>query len=274
VIILIKSKEVPMVRFFGICMAGFLTFSFLSEAKAAIVKLPASSLSTSATVSDGESAVTDNGTPTSSGGSTANVDFPPPYLMGDVVSGNANANAYPNQAVNASANLTQNGPVPLGTATATATLTYNLETLAISSDNLATYLPVGMYSSIQTRGLSSSSGSIQITDMFGNNIYDDSMSQYIGTTFLSLTVGQIYTVTLTATVTANRFGDAVFAQVDPFFYIVDPTQAQQFELDFSPGIQNVAPVPEPSTWAMMLPGFAGIGFMAYRRKSKPTLMAA
>ena len=34
-----------------------------------------------------------------------------------------------------------------------------------------------------------------------------------------------------------------------------------------------APVPEPSTWAMMIIGFAGIGFMAYRRKSKPALMA-
>jgi hypothetical protein len=33
-------------------------------------------------------------------------------------------------------------------------------------------------------------------------------------------------------------------------------------------------VPEPSTWAMMLIGFAGIGFMAYRRKSKPALSAA
>jgi hypothetical protein len=32
-------------------------------------------------------------------------------------------------------------------------------------------------------------------------------------------------------------------------------------------------VPEPSTWAMMLLGFAGIGFMAYRRKSEPALMA-
>jgi hypothetical protein len=36
----------------------------------------------------------------------------------------------------------------------------------------------------------------------------------------------------------------------------------------------VAAVPEPSTWAMMLLGFAGIGFMAYRRKSKPALMVA
>jgi hypothetical protein len=33
-------------------------------------------------------------------------------------------------------------------------------------------------------------------------------------------------------------------------------------------------VPEPSTWAMMLLGFAGVGFMAYRRKAKPALMAA
>jgi len=33
-------------------------------------------------------------------------------------------------------------------------------------------------------------------------------------------------------------------------------------------------VPEPSTWAMMIFGFAGIGFMVYRRKSKPALMAA
>jgi outer membrane lipase/esterase len=36
----------------------------------------------------------------------------------------------------------------------------------------------------------------------------------------------------------------------------------------------VATVPEPSTWAMMILGFAGIGLLAYRRKSKPALMAA
>jgi hypothetical protein len=36
----------------------------------------------------------------------------------------------------------------------------------------------------------------------------------------------------------------------------------------------VGPIPEPSTWAMLLLGFAGIGFMAYRRKSKSELSAA
>lgn len=40
-------------------------------------------------------------------------------------------------------------------------------------------------------------------------------------------------------------------------------------------ISGLAPaVPEPSTWAMMILGFTGVGFMAYRRKSKSALIAA
>jgi hypothetical protein len=33
-------------------------------------------------------------------------------------------------------------------------------------------------------------------------------------------------------------------------------------------------VPEPSTWAMLLIGFASIGFIVHRRKSKLAFMAA
>jgi hypothetical protein len=41
------------------------------------------------------------------------------------------------------------------------------------------------------------------------------------------------------------------------------------------GSYTIAPaVPEPSTWAMMILGFCGIGFMAYRRKSAPTFRLA
>jgi PEP-CTERM motif len=32
-------------------------------------------------------------------------------------------------------------------------------------------------------------------------------------------------------------------------------------------------VPEPSTWAMMILGFAGVGFMAYRRRNSAMLAA-
>jgi hypothetical protein len=38
-------------------------------------------------------------------------------------------------------------------------------------------------------------------------------------------------------------------------------------------VLQVAAVPEPSTWAMMILGFCGVGFMAYRRKNRmaPTI---
>jgi hypothetical protein len=40
------------------------------------------------------------------------------------------------------------------------------------------------------------------------------------------------------------------------------------------GTFAVSPIPEPSTWAMMILGFAGVGFMAYRRKNKMALSVA
>ncbi|SDJ62599.1 PEP-CTERM protein-sorting domain-containing protein [Bradyrhizobium lablabi] len=46
------------------------------------------------------------------------------------------------------------------------------------------------------------------------------------------------------------------------------------EQSYTPPPPTVGGVPEPSTWAMMILGFCGLGFMAYRRKSKPALMTA
>jgi hypothetical protein len=34
------------------------------------------------------------------------------------------------------------------------------------------------------------------------------------------------------------------------------------------GFSTVGAVPEPSTWAMMILGFAGVGFLAYRRRGQ------
>jgi hypothetical protein len=44
-------------------------------------------------------------------------------------------------------------------------------------------------------------------------------------------------------------------------------------VEFDQSTAVTSGVPEPSTWAMMILGFCGVGFMAYRRKSKPSLMA-
>jgi PEP-CTERM motif len=55
---------------------------------------------------------------------------------------------------------------------------------------------------------------------------------------------------------------------------INPTNVNNYEeaLLFAP---QTPAVPEPSTWAMMILGFAGLGFMAYRRKQNgPALRVA
>ena len=51
-----------------------------------------------------------------------------------------------------------------------------------------------------------------------------------------------------------------------------PPNGAQFILDVTTGSATTPAVPEPSTWAMVILGFAGIGFMGYRRNSKLALM--
>jgi hypothetical protein len=48
-----------------------------------------------------------------------------------------------------------------------------------------------------------------------------------------------------------------------------PWRDNLFPLDHDP----VASVPEPSTWAMMLLGFVGIGAMTYRRRTRAAIAA-
>lgn len=65
----------------------------------------------------------------------------------------------------------------------------------------------------------------------------------------------------------------VFATADPSFEI-DPTfpYADDFEIEYSPGFGTATP--EPSTRAMMLLGFVGLGFAGYRRSRSALLSDA
>jgi PEP-CTERM motif len=67
------------------------------------------------------------------------------------------------------------------------------------------------------------------------------------------------------------FTDATLYQ-DPIATLTDGN-GEVLSFDVA-GPTLTAAVPEPSTWAMIILGFAGVGFMAYRRKSKPALLAA
>jgi hypothetical protein len=57
------------------------------------------------------------------------------------------------------------------------------------------------------------------------------------------------------------FSDLIFTSV-----VLGSIGQNSFEFD---NATSVAAVPEASTWAMMILGFLGVGFMAYRRKSAP-----
>ena len=52
------------------------------------------------------------------------------------------------------------------------------------------------------------------------------------------------------------------------YYFTEALLRLQNVLDGKPGWLLYSPVPEPSTWAMMLLGFAGLGYAGYRRRQK------
>jgi hypothetical protein len=84
--------------------------------------------------------------------------------------------------------------------------------------------------------------------------------------------------TVTAHIPNNPFipeiiGGVTFGYQDPTLGFIN-FEGSVFELQISVTDGVAGAVPEPSTWAMMILGFAGVGFMAYRRKSKPALMVA
>jgi phospholipase/lecithinase/hemolysin len=74
--------------------------------------------------------------------------------------------------------------------------------------------------------------------------------------------------------TTDACGAVVGANCDSYAYWdgIHPTAAAHMVIADAL-LSIAAPVPEPSTWAMMILGFAGIGFMAYRRRKSAALAA-
>jgi PEP-CTERM motif len=91
--------------------------------------------------------------------------------------------------------------------------------------------------------------------------------------FLNVAVG---TAGVTFNETASSFTNGTFTFVgtgsDTLIISAQTNPSEWFVDDVSVTGAAVGAVPEPSTWAMMILGFAGVGFMAYRRRSKQALM--
>lgn|GEM_PF-3439074 len=95
----------------------------------------------------------------------------------------------------------------------------------------------------------------------------------------SLQTGVIYTVTMDAEINGGIDGErgggeeSLTAYLDPLFTIAaaDP---DDYSLVFSDGINNVADTPLPSSSALMLAGFAVLGWVGYRGSCKRSLIMA
>jgi hypothetical protein len=82
------------------------------------------------------------------------------------------------------------------------------------------------------------------------------------------------TITISSTFAGNPFSYGGYQiSVNPFTGTF-PNGDNQFALTANVTTTNVAPVPESSTWAMMILGFLGVGFMAYRRKGNSSFRLA
>jgi hypothetical protein len=182
-------------------------------------------------------------------------------------------------------------PLPAITATATANSTA-LSSEAITSLNYyfaisgpASLDPTASVNVFASGSLFSDSGTMTSTDFLrvagativnatsvgGNNNGAFTTSATVSSLFYNVD----YLVEMNVFALAHPSGTAT-AFLDPYLFLDPSLVALGYSIITSPGIGNslASAVPEPSTWAMMILGFAGIGFMTYRRKSKPALMAA
>jgi len=146
-------------------------------------------------------------------------------------------------------NYTGNGTysdVSLGAETFSGSFTFDATTSQVTAASLTTS-SLGNYFDILDQGLAGPAYRLTLTNAFFTFTLDLDSPATLGAGQVSDVDNQLSAITLNSTSTAL---------------------ATNFDGTFTTG------VPEPSTWAMMLLGFAGIGFMAYRRNSKPKLSAA
>jgi PEP-CTERM motif len=120
-----------------------------------------------------------------------------------------------------------------------------------------------------------SSNTIQCQGADCNSLYSERLRFVLSTDtlyrvnlFASSTAISFYTLDQATTIVPNSISRAFS---DPYFEI-DRTfpNADQYELEFSQGVNNVLPfissVPEPNTWAMMILGFSLVGWSLRRRQ--------
>jgi hypothetical protein len=148
--------------------------------------------------------------------------------------------------------------------------------LTSEGDGAGTGNPVATFTLIKNPGaMNQTVTNVPVTDAMGNDAeaMDDVLFPGVtqGTLYVADTSGNnVYAIRLTGldpgTPIISLGGFDEVALVNPMTGVVEKpllTGIDAHGLDFIPFV-----VPEPSTWAMMLLGFAGLGFMGYRASAK------
>ena len=199
-----------------------------------------------------------------------------------------------------------NGALPYGGSFSTpfsGTFSVNGDPFSISgtfSTSSPSYLSFGINFAVTYTGSTPITGTdsvaVAATEYFDNRFGTNCCTWNTGFTGnANSKVGPSSTVNFLNTVNGTNYTSGPYtanASNSPFgigtsFYAqnADPLpDVFSYTLNFGPGSvsgaqiainESVSAVPEPSTWAMMVLGFAGVGFMAYRRKrSGPQLRLA
>jgi len=134
------------------------------------------------------------------------------------------------------------------------------DTTGITSGTLVSLVPTNIVYG------STAGGTVDVTKSFtvGTTDYTETL-----TTVEDITRGlNSIDVTLTGTITGGAFSDTPVTLTLAATQTGGPGHAISVSLtDFG------STVPEPSTWAMLMLGFAGLGYAAFRRNSKARALA-
>lgn len=150
-------------------------------------------------------------------------------------------------------------------ATAESILTYYVQFIGQPGD-LTVHVTGSATATTTTPGINGSASAT--LSLFGTTFTACSSCTFTGTSFsvnqdFTVSANLPYAITLQAMVGSMQHQSGS-ASVDPFF-----SAPLGYDIQISADIGNIAPgVPEPSTWAMMILGLAGVGLMGRRRKNR------
>jgi hypothetical protein len=171
-----------------------------------------------------------------------------------------------------------NGVTPFGTvtitqATAGANLLFSVQLNSTYFFNTSTGLDAFVYSSSLTAPTSLTSGFAADAT---SPVHEDGFGNFTnGITYTGPKTVQLLTFSVAdpgllsaSTFAASTGGTAAFFAAD----ITSLVPGREVPNTGAVGGLTISTaVPEPATWAMLILGFAGIGFMAYRRKNRPIM---